>query len=146
MNLQMHIQRTVESVRKLRKNDKEAGIERVVVKKVKRVEDHYDDCGDCLDSIVKDVNTYGIFDGSDDSEEEFTENSIYHNIGLHMLWGGEEPVQFSRIQSIHLGNPHEMTTLLIHFESVVSAAAVPIMPNITAAMIVKCNFIIPPLF
>ena len=99
------------------KKDKEAGIERVVVKKFKKVEDHYDDCGDCLDSIVTDVNALEVPDDPHDLEDDHAKNSVYHNLGLHMLWGGDEPVQVSRIQTIHLGKPHEMAKLLSYYPS-----------------------------
>ena len=40
-----------ERERERRKAEKEAGVERTVVKRQKIVEDHHDDCGDCLDSL-----------------------------------------------------------------------------------------------
>ena len=45
-----------ERQKKKENTDKEQGIEKVVKKKDKIVEDHYDDCGDCLDSITTNLD------------------------------------------------------------------------------------------
>ena len=70
-----------------RKNaDKEAGIERKKpVKRAKFVEDHDDDCGQDLSSIVKDINTYLVEPAEEMADPEVT--PMFDGIEQVMLWG-----------------------------------------------------------
>ena len=103
---------------KKKNEDKAKGIEREVKKKKKFVEDHHDDCGDDLNSIVNDINTYSVniydatdsCDGSDD--ETSIENHSYFaglvdNCELFMFYGMPMTTAWS-IKTIQLTNIDEL--------------------------------------
>ena len=80
------------------KADKEKGIVRVVKKKKKHVEEHYDDCGESLDSLTKDLDNYPIHDDDlfidayfdDDSGQEEADDPVVDalfNIEQSMFYG-----------------------------------------------------------
>ena len=79
-----------EAAKERKKKDKEAGIERTVRKRKKIVEDHFDDCGEDLSSIVPDVDSYyndNGFDSSDESDRDNNDVCALHNLELVMFWG-----------------------------------------------------------
>ena len=59
------------------------GEKREVIKKKKKVEDHHDDCGDDLSSIVADINVHYIDESDTDDDDE----NIFNNFDLHYLYG-----------------------------------------------------------
>ena len=79
-----------ERQKKKEKADKEQGIEKVVKKKDKIVEDHHDDCGECLDSIVTSLDaeeSHFAFDQPDDWNYDAHETSVMDNIQFQYFYG-----------------------------------------------------------
>ena len=83
-----------------RRKDKEAGIERVVVKRLKVVEDHHDDCGEDISSLGP---LDSLFCQSSSDEEE--EDPIVENLTLFCLWGSvTETIDCDRLQCMHFSD------------------------------------------
>ena len=72
-----------------KKRDKEAGIERVVIKKRKIIEDHHDDCGESLDSLTGDIDEADFAHSDSDSGTE--SDALCDGLHLHYLWGSAGP-------------------------------------------------------
>jgi hypothetical protein len=87
------------------KKDKEiqelTGEKREVIKKKKKVEDHYDDCGDDLSSIVADINVHYIDESDTDDEDE----NIFNNFNLYYFYGSENAVT-ENLQLVQLSPEH----------------------------------------
>jgi hypothetical protein len=64
------------------------GEKREVIKEKKKVEDHHDDCGDDLSSIVADINVHYIDESDTDDDEE----NIFNNFNLYYLYGVENAI------------------------------------------------------
>ena len=93
------------------KADKEAGIERVVKKKFKVVEDHFDDCGEDLNSICKDVDADEnipllVYSDSEDEDDYHRSDDICLNLELFLSYAAfsnEPHYPFDRLQ---IGRAH----------------------------------------
>ena len=92
-----------------KKKDKEAGIERVVVKKQKIVEDHHDDCGESLDSLTGDIDEadFALSDSDSDTESD----TLCDGLHLHYLWGSAGP-DLSHLQTTCLSDWDQVFAVL----------------------------------
>ena len=91
-----------------RRKDKEAGIERTVVKRPKMVQDHHDDCGESLDSISTDLDADLVITDSSEDEDVITDD-----IQLTHFWKNWLPVYLeNNLQYVRLDSwKHMFATL-----------------------------------
>ena len=85
--------------------EKEAGIERVVVKRKKVLEDHHDDCGEDFGPLGDDFLSY--FDAEADDEEQFC--ALSWDFGMNgsdfipttqdEMWEGKAPMVFDSFET-----------------------------------------------
>ena len=108
-----------ERERKLRQANKEKGIEHVVKKRKQQVEDHHDDCGEDLGSIVADLDAFVDDTWSDyllsnigDDVLEDNDDPMCDNISLFMLWG-EVPYKLeANLLVVYPSNTEELLSFL----------------------------------
>ena len=97
-----------------RKADKEKGIERVVQKRIQKVEDHHDDCGEDLSSIVK---TLDHIEDTDDKDlfVHFDDDTLCDNLALYMFYGcsAERCSSMPNLLTVRCSNIQEAITLLL---------------------------------
>ena len=74
-----------ERQREAQKADKEKGIERVVKKKIKHVEDHFDDCGEDLNSLFK-GHKLGMEDEPGQSTPPGTDHALDYLVDEQMMF------------------------------------------------------------
>ena len=109
------------------KLNKEAGIENFVVKKKKIVEDHHDDCGNSIDSIVTNLDTFHMWDDEESASDSDDENDILDNIQLHLFRGGDslwEGDIASRIHTVSLSSTQELLAVLTRVKGKIDIAEV----------------------
>ena len=115
-----------ERQKKKEKTDKEQGIEKVVKKKDKIVEDHYDDCGDCLDSIVTNLDaeeSHFAFDQPDDWNYDAHETSLIDNMQFQYFYG--QPGGHHRnLVNVTVSNMEEFFKVLVEKPGTVDIAEI----------------------
>ena len=99
--------------------DKEQGIERVVKKRKQVVEDHHDDCGEDLQSIVADLDAFVddtwtsclLTEIGDDVLEDM-DDPLCDNITLFMFWGEVPYKHEANLLVVYPSNTEELLALL----------------------------------
>ena len=88
---------------------------------------HHDDCGNSLDSIVSNLDTFHMWDDADPSSDSDDEVEIFNNITLHLFRGGDtlwEGDIASRLQTIMLSSTEEMLATLTRVKGKIDIAEV----------------------
>ena len=107
-----------EREREQRKADKEKGIEHVVKKRKQVVEDHHDDCGEDLGSIVDDLDAFVddwtdyLMTGIGDDVLEDNDDPICDNLSLFMLWGEVPYKPEANLLVVYPSNTEELLSFL----------------------------------
>ena len=103
-----------ERQKKKEKENKEKGIEKTKKKTTKVVEDHHDDCGECLDSITKDLDAdyHVALDDRGNCYYDSHELSILDNIQFQYFYGipgGHS----SRLVNVTVSEPEQLFKILV---------------------------------
>ena len=94
-----------------KRKDKEAGVVREVKKIKKFIEDHHDDCGESLASIIPTEDS--LFADCIDSSSDDEEDCVFHNLQLDFMWGGDRPClnKFENLRTVYLSDMQDALDL-----------------------------------